>query len=134
MVDTMLNQEAPVRQERQPQRLRQVLCGSLVLRPRNTCFLLTPAVRRVILRVMMKRQRITLSNDVCHVSNRVSGQLQISPETGAPAACAQSPTDKRDRRALIPQGVSRSVRIFVQNGGPTQQSYKAMSRITACPL
>jgi len=29
----------------------------------------------------------------------------------------------------VPQGVSRSVRIFVENGGPKQKGYKAMLRI-----
>lgn len=31
----------------------------------------------------------------------------------------------------VPQGVSRSVRIFIQNNGPTKQDYKKMLRITA---
>ncbi len=43
----------------------------------------------------MKRQRITLGSDVCHVPNWAGRQLRISPEAGDFLTCSQSPAEKK---------------------------------------
>ncbi len=53
----------------------------------SAVFLLAWPVRRVILRDMMKRQRITLGGYVCHVPNWASGRFRIPQKAGNVPAC-----------------------------------------------